>query len=379
MNDKQLIIRPVNEDDLEALDDLEHASFETDRLSRRRLRHWIHARNREFMVAEIGGQLVGYGLVLFHGKTRLARLYSLAVAAETQGSGIGRKLLLTLESAAASRGRLFMRLEVAQDNQPAIRIYRSAGYVTFDTLHDYYADHRDALRMQKQIRYAPLSKTGHAMPWYQQTTGFTCGPASLMMAMATLDAKLQPTQELELDIWREATTIYMTSGHGGCHPIGLALAAQRRGFNAEVFINQTGPLFLEGVRNAEKKLLLTLVHQQFVEQAHEQGIAVRHADVSQQDIAHYIDQGAVVVVLISSYRLDRKKAPHWVTVTAIDNECLYVNDPDPSLEEQTGLDCEDLPIAREDFSRMSQFGQSKLRTAVIIRGRDSPDAGQTRS
>jgi len=379
MSNKQAIIRPVNEDDLEALRNLEHASFETDRLSRRRLRHWIHARNREFMVAVIDDLLVGYGLVLFHGKTRLARLYSLAVAAETRGSGIGRQLLLALESAAASRGRLFMRLEVAQDNLPAIQMYRSVGYVAFGTLHDYYADHRDALRMQKLIRYAPLSKSGHAIPWYQQTTGFTCGPASLMMAMATLDEKIRPAQELELDIWREATTIYMTSGHGGCHPIGLALAAQRRGFNTEVFINQPGPLFLEGVRSAEKKRVLTLVHQQFVEQAQEQGVAVHHADVSQQNIEHYIGQGAVVVVLISSYRLDRKKAPHWVTVTAIDNECLYVNDPDPSLEEQTGLDCEDLPIAREDFSRMSQFGQSKLRTAVIIRGRDSPDAGQTHS
>ncbi len=379
MNDKQVSIRPVNEDDLEALRELEHASFETDRLSRRRLRHWIHARNREFLAAEIDGRLMGYGLVLFHGKTRLARLYSLAVAAESRGHGIGRQLLLALESAAASRGRLFMRLEVAQDNQPAIHMYQSVGYVAFGTLHDYYADHRDALRMQKQIRYAPLSKSSHAVPWYQQTTAFTCGPASLMMAMATIDPEITPDQELELDIWREATTIYMTSGHGGCHPIGLALAARRRGFTAEVFINQTGPLFLEGVRSVEKKKLLTLVHQQFVEQAYEQGIDVHHADVSQQDIEHYINQGAVVVVLISSYRLDRKKAPHWVTVTAIDNECLYVNDPDPSLEEQTGLDCEDLPIAREDFTRMSQFGQSKLRTAVIIRGLDSPDAGQTRS
>jgi len=379
MSDKQVIIRPVNEDDLEALDELEQASFETDRLSRRRLRHWIHARNREFLVAEIDGALVAYGLALFHGKTRLARLYSLAVTAQTQGSGIGRQLLLALESAAVNRGRLFMRLEVAQDNLPAIQMYRSVGYVAFGTLHDYYADHRDALRMQKLIRYAPLSKSGHAIPWYQQTTRFTCGPASLMMAMATLNQRLKPSKELELDIWREATTIYMTSGHGGCHPIGLALAAHRRGFTAEVFINQRGPLFLEGVRSAEKKSVLSLVHQQFVEQAQEQGIAVHHTDVSQQDIEHYINQGAIVLALASSYRLDRKKAPHWVTVTAIDDECLYVNDPDPSLEEQTGLDCEDLPIAREDFSRMSQFGQSRLRTAVIIRGRDSPVAGQTHS
>ncbi len=367
MSGKRVVIRSVIEDDLEPLRTLEHASFDTDRLSRRRLRHWIQAKNREFLVAEIDGDLVGYGLVLFHGATRLARLYSIAVSTETRGTGLGKQLLLALETAAANRGRLIMRLEVAQDNVAAIQMYKNAGYVAFGTYEDYYEDHRDALRMQKLIRDKPKSRSGYTVPWYQQSTGFTCGPASLMMAMAALKKKFKPTKELELDIWREATTIFMTSGHGGCHPIGLALAAKRRGFKAEVFINQTGPLFLEGVRSAEKKHIISLVHHQFVEQAADEKVKIYHQDIRQQDIEQHITQGAMVLVLVSSYQLDHKKAPHWVTVTAIDSECMYVNDPDPSLEEQTGLDCEDLPIARQDFHRMSQFGQNKLRTAVIIR------------
>ena len=73
-----------------------------------------------------------------------------------------------------------------------------------------------------------------------------------------------------------------------------------------------------------------------------------------------------MLALISSYRLDRKKAPHWVTITAFDDACFYIHDPDPSFEEQTGLDCEDLPIARSDFARMSQFGKDRLRAALIV-------------
>lgn len=376
-SEKGIRIRQVSLEDLDALHALENASFETDRLSRRRLRHWIQASNREFLVAEKAGQLLGYGLVLFHGATRLARLYSIAIADHARGQGIGQKLLQALETASANRERFFMRLEVAQDNMAAIRMYENAGYVAFGTLEDYYEDHRNALRMQKIIRYAPKRRRGHQVPWYQQTTGFTCGPASLMMAMAALNKKHKPNQATELDLWREATTIFMTSGHGGCHPLGLALAAKKRGFDARVFINQKGPLFIEGVRDPDKKHIMALVHKQFQKRATSKDIDIVYRDISQQDLEQAIKSGAIVLALVSSYRLDRKKAPHWVTITAYDDACFYVHDPDPSLEEQTGLDCEDLPIAREDFSRMSQFGKDKLRTAVIISVPDSQDAVQT--
>jgi ribosomal protein S18 acetylase RimI-like enzyme len=371
-----MTIREAEPGDLDALEALEIANFETDRLSRRRLRHWIRAENRIFLVAEPDGQLRGYALALFHGTTRLARLYSIAVAASARGQGIARQLLQTLEERAAERGRFFMRLEVAQDNQEAIRLYESAGYAAFDTVPDYYEDHRTALRMQKIIRQVHEPAHRQAVPWYQQTTEFTCGPAALMMAMSALDAELPPRQSLELELWREATTIFMTSGHGGTHPMGLALAAHRRGFAVETFINRKGALFTEGVRQSAKKHILTLVHRQFLDGMKETGLPIRYRDVTQQEIEQCLAQGGLVVVLISSYRLDRKKAPHWVTITAADEECFYVNDPDPSIEEQTGLDCEDLPIDRRDFEHMSQFGRQKLRAALLItKPRGLPSSG----
>lgn len=360
-------LRPVREQDLEALQKLEVASFSSDRLSRRRLKHWIQAANRVFIVAECDNQLVGYGLVLLHRGTRLARLYSIAVAEDARGSGLGKALMKELEARAAQKARLFMRLEVAQDNIAAIKLYEALGYVAFGTYSAYYDDQRDALRMQKRIRYVPENLNTKHVPWYQQTTDFTCGPAAVMMAMATIDGALKLTQELELDIWREATTIFMTSGHGGSHPVGLALAAARRGFKAEVLINQQGPLFVEGVRNLEKKQVMTTVHERFLKSAKTEGVAVRYKEVTQKLIERWLNEGAMVLVLISTYRMDYKKAPHWVTVSAIDDQCLYVHDPDPKEGEQNEVDCQYLPIAREDFDKMSLFGRERLRTAVVIR------------
>lgn len=58
-----------------------------------------------FLVASSGPQLLGYGLVLLHSGTRLARLYSIAVAPAARGRGIAQRLITALEAAAEAEGR----------------------------------------------------------------------------------------------------------------------------------------------------------------------------------------------------------------------------------------------------------------------------------
>jgi hypothetical protein len=76
--------------------------------------------------------------------------------------------------------------------------------------------------------------------------------------------------------------------------------------------------------------------------------------------------GAIPLILISTFLLDRKKAPHWVVMSGFDDDCLYMHDPDPDDGRQSEIDCQFIPVAREDFDRMSCFGKNRLRTAVII-------------
>jgi hypothetical protein len=56
------------------------------------------------------------------------------------------------------------------------------------------------------------------VPFYGQTLEFTCGPAALMMAMAR-SARFAARPAHRIKLWRESTTIYMTSGHGGCKSV----------------------------------------------------------------------------------------------------------------------------------------------------------------
>jgi len=366
MKDLPVQLREVENDDLEPLLRLEKAAFDTDRLSRRSFRHWISGGKRAFLVATVDGTLAGYILVIYHRGTRLARLYSIATDPRFRGRGIARRLIEAGERAASDSGRFIMRLEVATDNRAAIALYESLGYVTFGSYRDYYDDHGDAARMQKRIHQYRVLEMHADVPWIRQTTAFTCGPAALMMAMRAINTDYTPSLHDELQIWREATTIFMTSGHGGCHPLGLALAARQRGFRADTWINQHQPLFVNSVRDANKKRVIAMVHDDYLQQSGKQGIGIHYGDVSQETLTKALDNGAIPIVLISTWRLDGKKAPHWVTVSGYDSECLYVHDPDPEEVSQTPLDCQFLPIAREDFARISCFGQSRLRTAVIV-------------
>ena len=271
--------------DIEELLRLEALAFQGDRLSRRSFKRWIKHKGCVFLVSDNQGVLEGYILVIQRRGTRLARLYSLAVDPACRGQGLASRLIELAEQAARDAGSLYMRLEVAGNNAAAITLYQKLGYTQFGLYQGYYEDHSDALRMEKCIHRLQSLNQNRAIPWISQPTPFTCGPASMMMAMNGLDPGYSPSQLEEVEIWREATTIFMTSGHGGCHPVGLALAATARGFDAEVWISRKGPLFVDGVRDPNKKRVISLVHESFIAQAKKQKMPVRFADIGQRKLA----------------------------------------------------------------------------------------------
>ncbi len=99
--------------------------------------------------------------------------------------------------------------------------------------------------------------------FWHQSFPFTCGAAALASVLGHLG--WQPTRpriEEELELWRESTAIACP----GTHPFALALAAERRGFRAEVFYagarpwlwphirDRHGGVATEGYRMIEKDL-----------------------------------------------------------------------------------------------------------------------------
>ncbi|MCJ1887161.1 GNAT family N-acetyltransferase/peptidase C39 family protein [Pseudomonas sp. LA21] len=359
-----LQLRAATADDLNALVELENRCFEYDRLSRRNFQWMITRANASLIVAEADRNLLGYVLVLFHQGTSLARLYSIALDERARGIGLGQKLLDRAEAEAIEHDCAYMRLEVRPDNRGAIILYQRNGYRPFATVRDYYEDHSEALRFEKRIRQISGQAPRH-VPFYHQTTDFTCGPSCLLMAMGALEPERALERREELRLWREATTIYMTTGHGGCSPQGLALAAWRRGFRVQLQLTEDGPLFLDGVRSEEKREVMRLVHADFANELAQSD--VEQLLVTQLDIDSALEAGGQPLVLISSYRLTRSKAPHWVVVTDCDEDFVYLHDPDVDhSQHREPLDCQHIPVSHGEFEQMSRFGRSKLRAAVVL-------------
>tara|TARA_R110001583_G_scaffold39399_4_gene126219 strand:+ start:2786 stop:3076 length:291 start_codon:yes stop_codon:yes gene_type:complete len=89
-------------------------------------------------------------------------------------------------------------------------------------------------------------------------------------------------------------------------------------------------------------------------------------ETTAQMLKEACDNGQISLVLISTYRLDRKKAPHWVVISGYDEQCFYVHDPDPDEKFQDHNDCQYIPIRFDDFERMSVFGASRMITSIQI-------------
>ncbi len=145
------IIRSAEAGDLDALVALEQRSFAGDRLSRRQLAQHLASTTACVLVAERDTALLGDALLLFRAHSRAARLYSLVIAAEARGQGLGRALLEAAEEAARARGTSEVRLEVRADNPQAIALYESVGYILRDLRSDYYEDGMAARRYRKRL------------------------------------------------------------------------------------------------------------------------------------------------------------------------------------------------------------------------------------
>ncbi|RWL43255.1 MULTISPECIES: peptidase C39 family protein [unclassified Mesorhizobium] len=358
-------IRKARASDVDDLAAIEKAVFPGDRLSRRSFRQFIERETAEMLVAENGGRVAGYAVVLFRKGSGVARLYSIAVGPFFGRLGIGRLLLAAAEEAAFEHDRLLLRLEVREDNDRAIRIYEQAGYRKLGREPDYYEDGATALRYEKTLRGD--TPTATKVPFYQQTCEFTCGPCCLMMAMANFDPGFVPDPVMEIRLWREATTVFMMSGPGGCEPFGLAVAGYESGLAAEIFVSFYGALFLQSVRSEDKRRVMELAQVDFRRRAELYGIPVNYRPFGIGDIRQALAEGKLVVVLISGFLMFGKKVPHWVLAIGDDGDHILIHDPWVEDERQeTILDAANIPVPYDIFMNMAQFGRDGLRAAITL-------------
>ncbi len=104
-------------------------------------------------VWEQGAEIHGYGVMSAGGGE--AHILNLAVRSESQGQGLGRRMLEHLIDIASRYGVDAVFLEVRPSNKRAVALYHHVGFEQVGVRHNYYPDQQgreDALIMARQLR-----------------------------------------------------------------------------------------------------------------------------------------------------------------------------------------------------------------------------------
>lgn len=145
-------IREADLGDLDAIMALESATFAPDDWSRESMSREIESEHTRYLVAEQGGELVGYAGVLAPSGSTDADIQTIAVAPAHRGAGLGRRLMIELLDYAASSGARAVFLEVRADNSGAQQLYASLGFTVLGVRPRYYKGGIDAVVMKRDAR-----------------------------------------------------------------------------------------------------------------------------------------------------------------------------------------------------------------------------------
>jgi len=141
-------LRKAGPADLERIAFLEAACFgATDGVfSPRQLRSLLNNPNAHWLLS-LDGKAMACWLKVGNGRTRWARLYSLAVHPALRGQGWGKRLVEAGCDWMRTQGLTTCRAEVKAVNLAARKLYATCGFQESGLLRDYYAPGEDGVRL----------------------------------------------------------------------------------------------------------------------------------------------------------------------------------------------------------------------------------------
>ena len=164
-----------------------------------------------------------------------------------------------------------------------------------------------------------MTDDGPSIGW-PQSFPFSCGPAALGSVLTALGwSPRRPRVEEEIEIWRESTAVACP----GAHPLGLALAADRRGFRADVRTTGPSPWLWHHIRTRHSPLpraAYRRIEDDLVHRCRHRGIRVKTSSEPPSPGEYGL--------LLTTARRTRGDAPdpHWIALIPSEGT-LRVVDP----------------------------------------------------
>jgi hypothetical protein len=172
-----------------------------------------------------------------------------------------------------------------------------------------------------------------AVPYYAQTSEFSCGPASLLMAMKHLDPGFRMTRASEYEVWRDCNM----AGVRGADSFGLAVPLLRAGHEVRLLTARRAAVdpdtwkrrLIGGGFSAQDADLALFVARQNGRRALGLGLEFRRAAPTVARVQAAMRQGFIALALVHMGVVHQYDIPHWVVVSGVSSTRVTFNDPYP--------------------------------------------------
>jgi ABC-type bacteriocin/lantibiotic exporter with double-glycine peptidase domain len=188
------------------------------------------------------------------------------------------------------------------------------------------------------------------VPYFQQTRTATCGPACLMMVMKYWDPSLKLSRKFEFQLWKKSYSLFFFSG---TFQFGLAAVATTLGFKTEIYQKVR---FSDGYPNCPQ--LAHLIEHVVSMKARRLYVPVQYGKENLAVINDALRQSIPPIVFVNLKPILGENVFHWVVVTGLDKQNVFVNDPYVPRG-FSGTQKKDFPIPLNVFSQAMATGSGR--------------------
>ncbi|MER8236444.1 peptidase C39 family protein [Streptomyces sp. NPDC094049] len=203
-----------------------------------------------------------------------------------------------------------------------------------------------------------------APPYYGQSTHFTCGAVTALVAQAhagTLEREALDRQA-ELTLWRDATNFL------ACEPVGLGVAVHRAWPSSQVRVHLDAdrPVLLDHLTENDREWR-ALLQRASRQDAERMGVPIDPSRLTLDAVRDSIGRREHVLLLLSLAGMQGFDVPHWVLCHGVVPGAVVIEDPwTNAATGDTWVDAHLLPVPDSSLDVMSVISPEGFRGAVTI-------------
>ncbi|GAA2258641.1 hypothetical protein GCM10010232_56340 [Streptomyces amakusaensis] len=200
--------------------------------------------------------------------------------------------------------------------------------------------------------------------YYGQTTHFTCGAVTALVAQAHAGALEWEAldRQAELTLWRDATNFL------ACEPVGLGVAVRRAWPSSpvRVHLDTDRPVLLDHYPENDREWR-ALLQRASRKDAERTGVPMDPSRLSLSAVREAIGRREHVLLLLSLAGMQGFDVPHWVLCHGVVPGAVVIEDPwTNAATGDTWVDAHLLPVSDSSLDTMSVLSPEGFRGAVTI-------------